>query len=422
VNGPLLIKNHMPNNTLPNCQKLWINARLATFDPAVAAPYGALENHAIGVCDGWIAAIVPMGSLPKDLSGIEVIDAAGAWITPGLIDCHTHLIHGGNRCAEIEQRRLGISYEEIARRGGGILSTVRATRSLSEQELLDAALPLLQAMIDEGVTTVEIKSGYGLTLADELKMLRVARRLGEVAPINVATTLLAAHAVPPEYAGRPDDYITLVCDEIIPAAAAEQLADAVDVFCERIAFSPAQCEKVFTAAARHGLPVKAHAEQLSNIGGTLAAARHNALSMDHLEHLDAAGARAMADCGSAAVLLPGACYFLAQKEKPPVELLRTSGVPMAVASDYNPGTCPLASLRLAMNMAGVLFGLTPEECLCGATRAAAGALGLSDRLGTLTVGKQADFLLWDIEHLAELSCQFGVPRPRQRVFRGKTSR
>jgi imidazolonepropionase len=409
----------MPINVLHNCQTLWINARLATFDPAVVAPYGALENHAIGVGDGRIAAIVPMSDVPQDLSGIEVIDAAGAWITPGLIDCHTHLIHGGNRCAEIEERRLGVSYEEIARRGGGILSTVRATRSMGEQELLDAALPRLKALMDEGVTTAEIKSGYGLTLADELKMLRVARRLGEVAQINIITTLLAAHALPPEYHGRKDDFIKLVCEEIIPAAAAERLADAVDVFCERIAFSPAQCERVFAAAARHGLSVKAHAEQLSNFGGTLAAARHNALSMDHLEYLDAAGASAMADCGAAAVLLPGACYFLGQQEKPPVELLRASGVPMAVASDYNPGTCPLASLRLAMNMAGVLFGLTPEECLCGATRAAAGALGLSDRLGTLSLGKQADFLVWDIDVPAELSCQFGVPRPRQRVFRGK---
>ncbi|NLF07423.1 MAG: imidazolonepropionase [Pirellulaceae bacterium] len=351
--------------------------------------------------------------------GTEIIDARGAWITPGLIDCHTHLVYGGNRSREIEQRRLGATYEEIARRGGGILSTVRATRAMSESQLLDASLPRLHALADEGATTVEIKSGYGLTLNDELKMLRVARRLAELVPVNVRTTLLAAHALPPEFAGRPDDYIRMVCEEIIPAAADEGLSDAVDVFCERIAFSPAQCERVFESARRRGLPVKGHVEQLSDFGGARLAARFNALSVDHLEYLAPDDVRTLAASGTTAVLLPGAFYFLRETQKPPVERLRTAGVPMAVASDLNPGTSPLCSLRLAINMAGTLFGLTPEEALAGATRAAARALGLADSVGILAVGKQADFLLWDIDHPSELACEFGVPRLRQRVFRGE---
>jgi imidazolonepropionase len=360
-----------------------------------------------------------MDCLPQDTGGAEITDCRNAWITPGLVDCHTHLVYGGNRSREIEMRWSGASYEEIARQGGGILATVRATRALDEVELLAASLPRLQALAAEGVTTVEIKSGYGLTLADELKMLRVARRLAEQVPVNVSTTLLAAHALPPEFAGRADDYVTHVCDEMIPAAAAERLVDAVDVFCERIAFSPAQCERVFKTAVRHGLPVKGHFEQLSNQGGARLAARFKALSADHLEHLDAAGAQALAEAGTVAVLLPGACYFLRETQKPPVAALRAAGVPMAVASDLNPGTCPLASLRLAMNMACTLFGLSPEEAFLGATRHAAGALGLTDRVGTLAVGKQADFLVWDIDHPAELVCEFGVPRLRQRVFNGK---
>ncbi len=274
------------------------------------------------------------------------------------------------------------------------------------------------ALADEGATTVEIKSGYGLTTADELKMLRVARRLAERVPVHVSTTLLAAHALPPEFAGRSDEYIALVCDEIIPAAAAEGLADAVDVFCERIAFSPAQCERVFEAARRCGLPVKGHFEQLSNLGGARLAARFGALSADHLEHLGTDDLPALAASGTTAVLLPGAYYFLRETRKPPVAELRAAGVPMAVATDLNPGTAPLCSLRLALNMASTLFGLTPEEALAGATRSAARALGLADRLGSLTVGRQADFLVWDVDHPSELVCEFGVPRLRQRVFRG----
>lgn len=409
----------MENTAISSCKKVWINARLATFAPDATEPYGALMDHAIGVLDGKIAAIASMADLPGGPGITEVIDARGAWITPGLIDCHTHLVYGGNRSREIEQRRLGVSYEEIARRGGGILSTVRATRAMSERELLDASLPRIRALADEGVTTVEIKSGYGLTIDDELKMLRVARRMAELMPINVRTTLLAAHALPPEFSGRSDDYIRLVCDEIIPAAASEGLADAVDVFCERIAFSPTQCERVFESARRHDLPVKGHVEQLSDFGGARLAARFNALSVDHLEYLNPDDAQLLAASGTTAVLLPGAFYFLRETKQPPVEQLRTAGVSMAVATDLNPGTSPLCSLRLAINMASTLFGLTPEESLIGATRAAARALGLADSVGTLSVGKQADFLIWDIDHPSELVCEFGVPRLRQRVFQGK---
>jgi len=408
----------MESTAISSCRRVWINARLATIDPAVAAPYGALAEHAIGVRNGKIAAIAPMDKLPENLGAAEVIDAGGAWITPGLVDCHTHLVYGGNRSREIEMRRSGVSYEEIARRGGGILSTVRATRAMDQSQLLDASLPRLTALADEGVTTVEIKSGYGLNVADELKQLRVARRLGEQVPVNVSTTLLAAHALPPEFQGRSDAYVALVCDEIIPAAAAEGLADAVDVFCERIAFSPAQCERVFQVARRHGLPVKGHVEQLSNLGGARLAARFAALSVDHLEYLDAGDIQSLAQSGTVAVLLPGAFYFLGETQKPPVAELRAAGVPMAVSTDLNPGTSPLCSLRLMLNMASTLFGLTPEEALVGATRAAAQALGMADRLGTLAVGKQADFLVWDVDHPSELVCEFGVPRLRQRVFRG----
>jgi imidazolonepropionase len=329
------------------------------------------------------------------------------------------LIWAGSRAAEIEQRFRGVPYAEIAKQGGGILSTVRATRAAVEKQLLEQAMPRLQALMAEGVTTVEVKSGYGLTLADELKMLRVARKLGEVAKVNVRTTLLAAHAVPPEFAGRADDYVKLICDEIIPAAASEKLADAVDVFCEHIAFSVAQCEMVFAAAQKHGLPVKGHMEQLSNLGGSQLAARFKALSVDHIEYLDQAGVDAIAKSGTVAVLLPGAFYFLRETQKPPVAALRAAGVPMSVSTDLNPGTSPFASLRVMLNMACTLFGLTPDEALAGVTRHAAHALGLNGDAGEIAVGKPADFLVWDIAHPAELACEFGVNKLRHRVFKGE---
>jgi imidazolonepropionase len=399
--------------------RLWINARLATLDPAVPGPYGLRESWASGIRGDTIVAIVPSDAAAVRSFRGEVTDCGGRLVTPGLIDCHTHLIFGGSRAAEWEMRLAGVPYVEIAKRGGGILSTVRATRDLTEDELVETALPRLRALAAEGVTCVEIKSGYGLTLEDELKMLRAARRLETLTPIEVSPTLLAAHAVPPEYAGRGDGYVALICDAMIPIAAKEKLAEAVDVFCESIAFTPAQCERVFATAKKHQLQIKGHVEQLSNSGGAALIARHGGWSADHLEYLDDAGVEAMTRAGTTAVLLPGAYYVLREKQKPPVEQLRAARVPMAVATDLNPGTSPFASLRLAMNMACVLFGLTPEDSLAGATREAAKALGRADRLGTLTVGKQADFLVWDATNPAELVCPFGVNPLVERIVRGR---
>ncbi|MDH0143001.1 imidazolonepropionase [Aquipseudomonas alcaligenes] len=342
----------------------------------------------------------------------------GGVMTPGLVDCHTHLVYAGNRADEFEQRLEGVSYEEIARAGGGILRTVRATRAASEDQLLAASLPRLDALLADGVTTVEIKSGYGLTLADELKMLRVARRLGELRPVRVTTTLLGAHALPPEYAGRADDYVSLVCEQMIPAAVAEGLADAVDVFCEGIGFSPAQCERIFQAAREHGLAIKAHAEQLSNLGGSALAARYGALSADHVEYLDEAGVRAMAEAGTVAVLLPGAFQVLRETQLPPIELLRQYQVPMAVASDANPGTSPICLPTLMAHLACTLFRLTPREALAGMTAHAARALGRPE-LGRIAVGAPADLCLWDIRQPAELAYAVQAGRLRQRIFCGE---
>lgn len=349
--------------------------------------------------------------------GAELAGKGGV-LTPGLVDCHTHLVHAGQRAGEFEQRLEGTSYAEIARAGGGILGTVRATRAASEAELFAVARPRLQALIDEGVTTVEIKSGYGLTVADELKLLRVARRLSEALPVRVITTLLGAHAVPPEFQGDADGYVDLVCREMIPAVVAEGLADAVDVFCEGIAFSPAQCERVFLAAREHGLPIKAHAEQLSNLGGSALAARLGALSADHVEYLDEAGVRALAAAGTVAVLLPGAFLMLSETQHPPVELLRRYGVPMALASDANPGTSPLYLPTLIANLGCTLFRLTPREALAGMTAHAAQALGRPE-LGRIQVGAPADLCLWDVGQPAELAYEVRPGRLRQRVFAGE---
>lgn len=397
---------------------LWTNARVATFDPRVRAPYGMLESHALATSGESVAAILPTDAPVLGEYNGPVTDCRGGLVTPGLIDCHTHLVWGGSRAADWEARLAGVPYTEIARRGGGILSTMRATRALSEDELFETALPRIRALVDEGVTCVEIKSGYGLTLDDELKMLRVAQRLGERANVEVSQTLLAAHAVPPEFAGRADDYVSFIVDEIIPAVARERLAEAVDVFCESIAFTPAQCARIFAAAKEFGIAIKGHVEQLSNSHGAELVARYGGWSADHLEYLDAAGVAALAKADTVAVLLPGAFYFLRERQKPPVEALRAAGVPMAVASDLNPGTAPFASLRLAMNMACVLYGLTPEEAFAGATREAAKALGRSDRLGTLEAGKRADFLVWNVQQPAEIVCQLGVNPLARRVVRG----
>jgi imidazolonepropionase len=403
----------------PQCDDILINASLVTLDPAVGEGYAILPNHALGIRKGIICAIAPMREVGSG-GGSTVTDCHGALVTPGFIDCHTHLVYGGHRAADFARRLRGMSYQEIARSGGGILSTVEATRRLSEEELLLSARPRLQALISEGVTTVEIKSGYGLTVADELKMLRVARRLGQELPVRVRATLLAAHTVPPEYFGRADDYVDLICSELIPQVATEALADAVDVFCERIAFSVAQAERLFMAAREYHLGLKIHAEQLSTSGAALLAARYGAWSADHLEHLDELGLHALQTSGTVATLLPGAGYFLGETRHPPVELLRRHGVPMALATDLNPGTSPFASLRLMLNMGCILLGLSPEEAVAGVTRNAAQALGLADRLGTLTVGKEADLLLWDLAEPAQLCCEFGFNAPVGRIFKGET--
>ncbi|MEW6459585.1 MAG: imidazolonepropionase [Pseudomonadota bacterium] len=394
-----------------NSKQLWRDVQV--FDGQVLLD----EAMTVRVDDGRVAGMWPSRAFAEADAQGAVEAGQGGVMTPGLVDCHTHLVYAGDRAGEFEQRLEGVSYAEIAKAGGGILSTVRATREASEEALLAASLPRLDALLADGVTTVEIKSGYGLTLSDELKMLRVARRLGELRPVRVTTTLLGAHALPPEYAGRADDYVSLVCDEMIPAAAGEGLADAVDVFCEGIGFSPAQCERIYQAAQAHGLAIKAHAEQLSNLGGSALAARYGALSADHIEYLDEAGVRAMAEAGTVAVLLPGAFHVLRETQLPPIDLLRQYQVPMAVASDANPGTSPICMPSLMANLACTLFRLTPREALAGMTAHAARALGLPE-LGRIAVGAAADLCLWDIQYPAELAYAVQSGRLRQRIFNG----
>jgi imidazolonepropionase len=379
--------------------------------------YGELRDGAIAVKDGRIAWLGSAGDADP-ASAAQVHDGGGCWLTPGLIDCHSHIVHAGNRSDEFEARLNGATYEDIARAGGGIMSTVRATRQASDDELLAQSLPRVRSLLAEGVTTLEIKSGYGLWLEAEAKMLRVARRIGRELPVNVATTFLGAHALPPEFAGRADDYVADVCAMIAPLAE-QGLVDAVDAFCERIGFTRAQTERVFQAAARHGLPVKLHAEQLSDQQGAQLVAQYGGLSADHLEHLTPEGIAAMAKAGTVAVLLPGAYYFLRDTVPPPVAALRAAGVPMAVATDNNPGTSPMASLLLALNMACTLWRLTPEEALAGATVHAAAALGRQADIGTLEVGKRADFALWNIARPADLSYAFGFNPCKAVVFGGK---
>jgi imidazolonepropionase len=402
----------MNTESPPQCDRIWLNARALTMSGG-----GQVEDVLIACHKGRIVFAGPCDDAPQFRSA-ERIDCAARLITPGLIDCHTHLVHAGDRAHEFELRLAGASYEDIAHAGGGIVSTMRATRAASEEELVRQALTRLDTLIAEGITTIEVKSGYGLSLDAEIKMLRAARRLGGVRQVSVATSFLGAHALPPEFAGRADDYIDHVCREMIPAVAALGLADAVDGFCETIGFTPAQIERVFVAAKAHGLPVKLHAEQLSNSHGALLAAGYRALSADHLEHLDASGIAAMKSAGTVAVLLPGAYYFTRETHKPPVDALRQAGVPIALATDCNPGTSPLTSLLLAMNMGATLFGLTVEECLEGVTRNAARALGVHKDTGSLEIGKYCDLAIWDVERPAELVYHIGKNPLHERVWRG----
>ncbi len=397
---------------------LWINANMATMNDD--RPYGRINNGALVVADGIIAWVGETQLLPAELkeNAIQINDVKGRWITPGLIDCHTHLVYGGNRAGEFEKRLQGVSYEEIARAGGGIQSTVAATRQSDEAGLVRQSLPRLKSLMQTGVTTIEIKSGYGLDLATELRMLRVAKALGDMLPVTIMPTYLGAHALPPEFHNRPKDYIDFVCGEVLPQVVAEGLAVAVDAFCETIGFTRNQTEKVFKAARQHGLPVKIHAEQLSDMGGAALGAKYGALSADHLEYLSEAGVRAMAEAGTVAVLLPGAFYYLRETRRPPIDLLRRYRVPMAIASDCNPGSSPVGSLLAMVNMACVLFQLTPEEALAGVTRHGARALGIHEKVGTLTPGKEADFVIWDIDDPAELAYGLGFNPCRQVVHKG----
>ena len=397
--------------------RIWYNARLATMR-GDRADLGEIERGLIAARDGRIVYADAQSNFPVDADAVERIDCGGRWITPGLVDCHTHLVFGGNRAHEFELRLKGASYEEIARAGGGIVSTVAATRKATEAELVAGALPRLDALIGEGATTVEIKSGYGLDAETEMHQLAAARKLGQLRKVAIRTSFLGAHALPPEADGDKDRYIDLVCNAMLPAVAKAGLADAVDAFMEGIAFSGEQTARVFAAARTLGLPVKLHADQLSNLGGAALAAKFSALSADHLEHTDEAGAAAMAKAGTVAVLLPGAFYFIRETQKPPVELFRKHGVPMALATDCNPGSSPLTSLLLAMNMGATLFRMTVVECLAAVTREGARALGMLSETGTLEAGKWCDLAIWDIERPAELVYRIGFNPLHRRVWRG----
>jgi imidazolonepropionase len=398
--------------------RIWLNARLATVRQDMPG-LGVIEDGLIASRDGRIIFAGGRADFPSDADAVERIDCAGRWITPGLVDCHTHLVFGGNRAHEFELRLQGASYEEIARAGGGIVSTVAATRAAGEAELIAGALPRLDTLIGEGVTTLEIKSGYGLNTETEMRQLSAARALGRSRPITIRTSFLGAHALPVEADGDKDRYIDLVCREMLPAVAQAGLADAVDAFMEGIAFSGDQTARVFRAAQALGLPVKLHADQLSNLGGAALAAGFSALSADHLEHTDEAGIAAMARAGTVAVLLPGAFYFIRETMKPPVELFRTHGVNVALATDCNPGSSPLTSLLLAMNMGATLFRMTVAECLAGVTREGARALGVLGETGTLEAGKWCDLAIWDVELPAELVYRMGFNPLYGRVWRGQ---
>lgn len=404
----------------PRWDTLWTDAHLATMT-AGGAPYGEIRDGAVAALDGRIAWVGARADLPGPVDGLarDLRSAGGGWITPGLIDCHTHLIFGGNRADEFERRLGGESYADIAREGGGILATVRATRATDEEGLAALARPRLRRLMADGVTTIEIKSGYGLDLETELAMLRAARALGRQEPVEVVTTLLAAHAVPPEFRDRRDDYVSLVTGPLLEGVADEELADAVDAFLEDIAFTPDEVTRVFEAARARGIPLRLHADQLADGGGAALAAAHGALSADHLEHTSDEGVRALAEADTVAVLLPGAWYTLRETRRPPIASFRTHGVAMAVATDANPGSSPVLSLLTVLNMACTLFGLTPEEALGGVTRNAARALGLAHDRGTLEVGKRADLAVWDVTRPAELAYWIGAEPLREVAVAGK---
>ena len=397
--------------------RLLVDCRIATFEDMPGNPLGLIDNGAIGITDGKIVRVGKRTELAGFRSR-EVVALGGAWVTPGLIDCHTHLIFGGTRATEHAMRRAGATYEAIARAGGGIASTVKATSDASNDELLAQGRARLRALMQSGCTTVEVKSGYGLNPDSELRLLELASELSQDAAVRIVPTLLALHALPADQRDRRAHYVSSIVDKLIPAAASQGLATSVDAFCERIGFTGEEVERLFKAATHHGLPVRLHAEQLSNQHGASLAARYRALSADHLEHLDEAGAKAMAAAGTIAVLLPGAFYALGEEKKPPVDLLRRHKVNMAVATDCNPGTSPLLSATLAMNLACTLFNLSPEEALCGMTINAARALGLAHSLGSIAPGKIADICVWRIESLAELSYWIGLPGPERRIFGG----
>jgi imidazolonepropionase len=410
--------NPTKNVTSEKVDSLWVNVHLATITET--GPYGMVTDGALAIRGGKIAWIGKRTDLPADFESrtAEVYDGQSGWITPGLVDCHTHFIYAGSRAREFELRLQGATYEEIARQGGGIRSTVAATREADEDALFNQSAPRLEALLQEGVTTVEVKSGYGLDLETEIRMLRVARKLGQKYPVTVVPSYLGAHALPPEFEGRSDEYIDFVCDSVIPEVAAQKLAGSVDAFCENIGFTPEQTERVFKTAKKLGLTVKLHAEQLTDLQGAGLAARYGALSADHLEYVSEEGVKAMSASGTVAVLLPGAFYFLRETKLPPIDLLRRHAVPIALSTDCNPGSSPTTSLLLMLNMACTLFRMTPEEALVGVTRNGARALGLQNRIGTLEQGKDADFVLWDITEPAELAYRIGFNPLKQVVRHG----
>jgi len=397
--------------------RLLVDCNIATFEERPGNPLGLIENGAIAIAEGKILRV----GKRTELAGFRAksVDAlGGAWVTPGLIDCHTHLVFGGTRADEHSMRRAGASYEEIAKAGGGIASTVKRTAAASDEQLLEQSRRRLHALMRGGCTTVEVKSGYGLDTKSELRLLKIANELGEAEAVRIVPTLLALHAIPADQADRRAHYVGEIVDKLIPAAAKQGIATSVDAFCDTIAFTPQEVERLFKAAAHHGLRVRLHAEQLSNQQGAALAAQYRALSADHLEHLDEAGAKAMAAAGTVAVLLPGAFYALQEKKKPPVALLRKHKVPIAIATDCNPGTSPMLSPTLVMNMACTLFGLTPEEAIAGMTINAARALGLAHSVGIIATGKQADLSVWNVEGLAELGYWVGLPGPERRIYAG----